>query len=408
MERIVKITEVLRNHNFLKLWIGQIVSALGDRFHQMALLGLIMKKGGTVGEELSKITFWSMLPFFLFSLFSGVLSDRWSRKGILIWSDIARVLLVCAIPWIIRDSTYISPAYPAIFVIGIFTCLFSPAKFSIIPNIVEERHLLAANSLITSSALLSVLAGTAVGCIAFDSLGFRFSMYFDAFTYLFSAGAIWKIVPQERERSRIKGLRILLSDIKEGMKYIYHDTRLIILIFFGAIIWFVGVSFYLAISDFAGKVWHFTALTPLGLIFTSLGAGLLIGSIIVGKYGNRVKRNIVYTCSIWIMSFGIMAFAFVQSYIAASSIIFLIGFASGVFISPINADIQKIVPDELRGRAFACKDIFINAFIVLPAIITGKLTTFIPVRELMLYLGIGIFLVGIFVAWKSLKLNNIH
>ena len=66
MERTVKITEVLRNHNFSKLWIGQIVSALGDRFHQMALLGLIMKKGGNVGEELSKITFFSVLPFFLF------------------------------------------------------------------------------------------------------------------------------------------------------------------------------------------------------------------------------------------------------------------------------------------------------------------------------------------------------
>ena len=52
MERTVRITEVLRNHNFLKLWIGQIVSALGDRFHQMALLGLIMGKGGNVGEEL--------------------------------------------------------------------------------------------------------------------------------------------------------------------------------------------------------------------------------------------------------------------------------------------------------------------------------------------------------------------
>ena len=86
MERTVRITEVLRNHNFLKLWIGQIVSAMGDRLHQMALLGLIMRKGGNVGEELSKITFWSVLPFFLFSLFSGVLSDRWSRKSILIGS----------------------------------------------------------------------------------------------------------------------------------------------------------------------------------------------------------------------------------------------------------------------------------------------------------------------------------
>ncbi|MBI2556951.1 MAG: hypothetical protein HYW13_06000 [Planctomycetes bacterium] len=63
MKNTVKISEVLRNRNFLKLWIGQIVSALGE--------------GGNVGEELSKITFWSVLPFFLFSLFSGVLSDRW-------------------------------------------------------------------------------------------------------------------------------------------------------------------------------------------------------------------------------------------------------------------------------------------------------------------------------------------
>src|SRR5574337_172989 len=109
MGRTVKIIEVLRNRNFTKLWIGQIVSALGDRLHQMALLGLIIKKGGNVGEELSKITFWSILPFFLFSLFSGVLADRWSRKSILIGSDMARVLLVCAIPWVIRDSASIAP-----------------------------------------------------------------------------------------------------------------------------------------------------------------------------------------------------------------------------------------------------------------------------------------------------------
>jgi len=407
MKNTVKITEVLRNRNFLKLWIGQIVSALGDRFHQMALLGLIMKKGGNVGEELSKITFWSVLPFFLFSLFSGVLSDRWSRKSILIGSDLARVLLVCAIPWIIHDSTYITPAYPVIFVIGIFTCLFSPAKFSIIPNIVEERHLLAGNSLISSSALLSVLAGTAIGCVVFDSIGFKPSMYFDAFTYLFSAGAIWKLTVKEKERPEIKGITVVLSDIKEGMKYMYQDASLLILISFGAIFWLVGISFYVVISDFAGKVWGFTSLTPLGLIFTLLGGGLLVGAIMVGKYGDWVKRNILYTGSIWIMACGIMIFALVQSYMAASGIIFFIGMAGGAFLAPINADIQKIVPDELRGRTFACKDIFVNAAMVTPVLLIGKLTTFISVRELMLYLGAGIFLIGIPVAWKSIKLNTI-
>ncbi|OHB35079.1 MAG: hypothetical protein A2099_06100 [Planctomycetes bacterium GWF2_39_10] len=407
MKRTVKITEVLGNYNFLKLWIGQIVSALGDRFHQMALLGLIIKEGGNVGEELSKITFWSTLPFFLFSLFSGVLSDRYSRRSILIGSDIVRAFLVCAIPWIIRDSTSITPAYPVIFFIGIFTCFFSPAKFSIIPNIIEDRLLLAANSLVSCSALLSVLAGTAVGCIVFDSVGFKVSMYFDAFTYLFSAGTIWKLTTKEKERPKIKSVAVVLFDIKEGMKYIYNDVKLIILIFLGAIFWFVGISFYVVISDFAEKVWNITSLTPLGLIFTLLGGGLLIGAILVGKYGDRIKRNILYTCSILVLAFGIIAFSLVKSYSTASSIIFFIGIAGGTFLSPINADIQKIVPDGLRGRVFACKDIFVNAAMVMPVLIIGKLTTFIYIRELMLYLGVGILMIGIFVAWKSIKLNTI-
>lgn len=408
MGQAVKITEILRNKNFLKLWIGQIVSALGDRFHQMALLGIIIKNGGNVGEELSKITFWSVLPFFLFSLFSGVLSDRWSRKSILIGSDIARVLLVCAIPWVICDPATITVAYPFIFVIGIFTCLFSPAKFSIIPNLVEKRQLLIANSLIASSALLSVLAGTAVGGIIFDSMGFKASMFLNAFTYLFSAGTIWRLRAKETGRSKIKGMADVFMDIKEGMKYIFHDARLIILIFFGTIFWFAGISFYVVISDFAGKVWGFTSLTPLGLIFTLLGGGLLIGSLLAGKYGNRVKRNMLYTGSILMLAFGIVAFSSVQSYTAASCIIFFVGIAGGAFLTPINADIQEIAPDELRGRSFACKDIFMNAAMVAPILLMGKLTTLIPIRKLMLYLGIGVFLVGILVAWKSIKLNTIE
>lgn len=408
MERTITLTEVLKNKNFMKLWIGQIVSALGDRLHQMALLGLIMKKGGNVGEELSKITFWSVLPFFLFSFFSGVLSDRWSRKGILIGSDIVRVLLVCAIPWVIRDTAYITPAYPVIFAIGIFTCLFSPAKFSIIPNLVEDHHLLAANSLIASTALLSVLAGTAAGCIIFDSMGFKASMYFNGITYLFSAATIWKLTTKEKERSKIKGMTVVLTDIKEGMKYIFHDVRLIILIFFGTIFWFVGISFYVAISDFAGRVWRFTSLTPLGLIFTLLGGGLLIGSVMAGKYGNRVKRNILYTGSIWMLAFGIMAFSLVQSYTVASCIIFFIGISGGAFLAPINADIQRITPDGLRGRTFACKDIFVSVAMVAPILIVGKLTTVISSQKLMLCLGTGIFLVGIFVACRSIKLNTIQ
>jgi Arabinose efflux permease len=311
-------------------------------------------------------------------------------------------------PWVIRDPACVAPAYPVIFAIGIFTCLFSPAKFSIIPNLVENRHLLIANSLIASSALLSVLAGTALGGIIFDSMGFQASLYLNAATYLFSACALWKLTVNEKKRPAGKGMAFVFTDIKEGMKYLCRDGRLIILIFFGAFFWLLGISFYIVLSDFAGKVWGFTSLMPLGLIFSLLGGGLVTGAVLTGKYGDRVKRNILYTGSVLMLACGIIVVAVVSSYTAASCTVFFVGIAGGAFLAPINADIQKITPDELRGRSFACKDIIMNATMIAPIPVIGKLTTFIAAREMMLSVGIGGLLAGIFVAWQSVKLNAIQ
>lgn len=407
MAHTTRITEVLRNRNFFMLWIGQIVSALGDRFHQMAIMGIILKSRGNVGEGLSRITFWSILPVFLFSLFSGALSDRWSRKSILIGSDLARAVLVCAIPWVVGNSNSLNVVYPFVFAIGIFTCLFSPAKFSIIPGIVNDSHLLAANSLVTTSALLSVLAGTVAGSVVFDKMGFSASIYIDAFTYLFSAGTVWMIRIQKSEPLEIKQDTTLFSDVKAGMKYICHNGQLKILIGFGALFWFVGVSFYIMVSEFTVRIWGFTTLTPLGALFTLMGAGLLAGSILVGKYGNLVKRSFLYTGSLVIMALGVIAFSFLCSYTAAFSVIFLIGVAGGVFLSPINADIHGIVPDNFRGKTFASKDVIVNAATVSPILALGKLTTLVSVRTLLLCLGAGILLASIFVAWASARLNRI-
>lgn len=169
-------------------------------------------------------------------------------------------------------------------------------------------------------------------------------MYFNAFTYLFSAGTIWKLTTKEKERSKIKGMAVVLTDIKEGMKYIFHDVRLIILIFFGTIFWFAGISFYMAISDFAGRVWRFTSLTPLGLVFTLLGGGLLIGSVMAGKYGNRVKRNMLYTGSIWMLAFGIMAFSLIESYTVLRALYLLSGLQAGHSLPPLMQISRRSLP----------------------------------------------------------------
>src|SRR5215216_3398116 len=91
-----------RNRNYAALWAGQLVSVFGDRLHQIALLVLV---GTLTSNDLRQIglVFATIgLPSLLFGLFAGALADRWSRKSIMIASDLVRALLAMAIPWVAR------------------------------------------------------------------------------------------------------------------------------------------------------------------------------------------------------------------------------------------------------------------------------------------------------------------
>ncbi len=94
------------NKNFRFLWIGQLISALGDRLTQMGILTFVMVASSDDGSKMALITFFSLLPFLLFSPFFGALVDRYSRKKLMLLADISRAVLVVGIPivWINTHS----------------------------------------------------------------------------------------------------------------------------------------------------------------------------------------------------------------------------------------------------------------------------------------------------------------
>ena len=94
MERKSGITSLFRNYDFLKLWVAQIISYIGDRIAQMALLGWLITSHQGTGSEMAKITFLIAFPSFLFGQLAGALSDKFPRKWIMVFSDFARALLV--------------------------------------------------------------------------------------------------------------------------------------------------------------------------------------------------------------------------------------------------------------------------------------------------------------------------
>ena len=148
---------LLRNRNYALLWVGQLVSAFGDRLHQIGLLVLV---GALTGNNL-----WSVglvfvtigLPELLFGLFAGALVDRWDRRRVMIVADLSRLFLVASIPLLARVGL------PWVYVITFFlttaTLFFRPAKDATIPSIVTQRALLKANSLSETTENVSDVLG---------------------------------------------------------------------------------------------------------------------------------------------------------------------------------------------------------------------------------------------------------
>ena len=133
----------LKNPRFLRLWAGQCVSALGDRFTEMALLSLAL--GGQASAELARLDFWAYLPWILLGPFAGLLVDRYSRKALMIGADLGRLALVLTLfACGLRNGQDLAGTYPVLFGMGILSTLFSPAKSACLPDLVEAGQVMPA------------------------------------------------------------------------------------------------------------------------------------------------------------------------------------------------------------------------------------------------------------------------
>ena len=188
------------NKNFRSLWIGQLISALGDRLTQMGILTFVMVAAQDKGDKVALITFFSLLPFLLFGPLFGALVDRYSRKKVMIFADIMRAGLVVLIPFIWINTHSIPIILVWFFVLGTLTALFSPAKMSIITNITDKDVLLEANSMIVTTGMVATLIGTLIAGAVIKVTGVKPAFYINGLTYGISALFIMQIAYSESKQ----------------------------------------------------------------------------------------------------------------------------------------------------------------------------------------------------------------
>ena len=319
-----------RNADFRRLWLGQVVSEVGDWLNNIAVLALAIELAGPErqGRAIAVYAVARHLPLFLFGPVAGVVTDRVDRKRLMVAADIIRAAL--ALGFLLAP---LWRSLPVIYLVGAslfsVSAFFNAAKRATLPNLVgETEELLAANSLSAATTAATIAAGSAVGGLVATFAGRETVFILNAATFIASAGIIrcitWK-QKAEGGRQRAAGsgrgrraeapadltaFRLLPSafsvfrgvvvDFRAGLRYVRTDAVLAA-VFVVAAGWGLGNGAARALySIFGARLGELNAAGWLArpkdfgisVLFVAMGLGGVLGAPLARRFNSGAARNL--------------------------------------------------------------------------------------------------------------------
>jgi MFS family permease len=358
-------TQLLRrNRSFRRLWGGQVISELGNWFNFIAALGLVRLVSHAAPEVTTIVLITRLVPFTLFAPLAGAFVDRWSRRTVMIATDLLRVVVALGFLLVHRpEDLWI--AYLCTALLSVFGTFFEAAKNAAVPNITGERDLLAGNALMFSSRFLLMSIGAALGGWTAAHVGYQAAFIINALSFVASAYSVW-LVPEEETRSKSNGAsadeprslyRGYWSDMREGWTYIVTHAPVATILGIN-ILWATGGGAGNLIADRLGAlVFAENGISPdsaVAAFYFAGGFGLFIGMVIarrVGAFFELRKRTVAFIgWSLFLQGVfyalgGIMPTLVWSCVMLAISRVLL-----GAEFAVQETLLMRLVPDHLRGR----------------------------------------------------------
>lgn len=357
--------------SFTALWTGQLVSALGDRIHQVAL-AFIVYDATESAIAVGAIFLVATLPNLLFGPIAGGLVDRWDHREVMIVSDLLRAGLVLLIP--LAAVTNLALAYPLVFLVTTVSIFFRPAKGAILPRIVADEDLVPANSALWVGETFADIFGYVIAGLFVALLGSQLPLAFwvDSVTYIASALLIASIsvapvarVATAKAQGFLGSFRQLGGEIREGWRFLRGEAVLLANTLQATAGQFM-LGILLALTPiYAAELLDLTGLPEetrdrltkeaYGFLEGAVGAGNLIGGFIIGLIGSRIglgKMVIVGYVGTGAM---VALLAFAGNLPAAIAIMFGVGAANLAYVIPSQTLFQRRTPPELMGRVLGLR-----------------------------------------------------
>ena len=421
---------VLSNKQFLILWSGQIFSQLADKVYLVMMIAIVTNQFQLPNQPISKwvspIMIAFTIPAVLFGSLAGVYVDRWRKKPVLVASNLLRGILVLTLPplLLVSQGQTIQTAIPLgfalmlgiTFAVSTFTQFFAPAEQAVIPLIVKDRDLLAANSLYTTTMMALLIIGFAIGepllDIA-DNLAAQTGLPANIGKEVLVGGAyaiagiiLLLLKTGEKRQQSERETPHVLADIKDGIKYLNKKPRVRNAMIQLVILFSIFAALAVLAVSMADQIPQIEA-DQFGILLAAAGVGMGASAAILGSKGqsiNRARLSLVGSIGVAASLVG-LSFATHNLWWALVMTALLGSFAALVGV-PMQTTIQSRTPEAMRGKVFGLQNNAVNIALSLPLVLAAEAETRFGLPGVMLGLAAIAGLGGI-LTWYMMQANNI-
>jgi MFS family permease len=365
------------NRNFRYLWLGQIVSQMGDWFAVIAAYALLLDLTGSA-TAVAWMIIVQFLPMALIGPGAGVIVDRFNRRRLMIVADVARGVSVLGL-LLVNEPGDVWIAYVAMAAKVSGTAFFEPARTSAIPAITSRSELLVANALSSATWAAMLAVGAAIGGVVTATAGREAAFILNSAAFFLSAALIaqtrFAADPPVAVRARSFASSTGLTDLAEAFGYVRSRTPVAALILVKAG-WGIAGGVLLLLTIFGERVVPVagSAAVGIGILYAARGVGAGLGPILARALLGEAPRTLrkLIGPSFFAVAFFHLALAVSPGITTAS--LAVVGAAMGGSVLWVFSTVllQIEVPDRFRGRVFAAE----LALMTLSASISSYLTAY--------------------------------
>jgi len=375
--RLSSALKALKYRNFRLFLSGQLISLVGNYVQTIAQAWLVYRLTGSAAL-LGLVAFSGQISIFVLAPISGVVADSKSRKHILFATQIAPMILSLILAVLtLSGHIHVWHVFTVAALLGVVNAFDFPVRQAFVAELVTKEELMSAVTLNSSMINSARMIGPGVGGLLIAGIGEGWCFLLNAASFVAVIIGLLMMTSEAAPRMPARHFR---AGVAEAFNFVRHTGPVGGLLVLLGLISFMGLRYEILMPVYAREILH-GGPTEFGLLMGASGVGAVLGSLVLATFGN--VRTLGDWAAFAAIGFGgtLVLLSFSHSFALSLVVMLLIGFTMVTELDASNTLVQRIVPDELRGRVMAIWTMMLSGLAPFGSLLVGLLAQHFSARR---------------------------